>query len=69
MCVWFFCAQALYTYLRFLESWFRAENSSDFERVSNSSFCLLGRDAAGHILKYFSKVFFQNTFLFKGMHF
>lgn len=47
--VCFCCVQALYTHLRFFESWFRAENSSGFERVSNYSFYLLERDAAGHI--------------------
>lgn len=48
----FFCVQALYTHLRFLESVFCAENSSGFERVSNYSFYLLAVDAAGHVSIY-----------------
>lgn len=47
--VCFCCVQALYTHLRFFESWFCAENSSGFERVSSYSFYLLQRDAAGPI--------------------
>lgn len=63
--VCFCCVQALHTHLRFSESWFRAENSSGFERVSNCSFYLLERDAAGHISMFkilFSvKVYISNA--------
>lgn len=46
---WLCRLQALYTDLRFFESWFCAEDSSGFERVSDNSFHLLEGDTAGHI--------------------